>query len=71
MWFVACCIEREKKRKQTKCQDSSHNSRLTWKLKIKERKKGEMFGVFVGVFEILKKKGNESKKERLKKLSDL
>ena len=41
-WFVACYIEREKKRKQIKCQVSSSNSRLTWeseKERNKERKK--------------------------------
>ena len=38
MWFVACPIEREKKRKQTNCQVISRNSRLTWESE-KERKK--------------------------------
>ena len=37
MWFVACHIEMEKKRKQTRCQVRSRNSKLTWEGE-KERK---------------------------------
>ena len=33
MWFVACYIERERKRTRTNCRVSSRNSRLTWELK--------------------------------------
>ena len=51
MWFVACHIEKEKKRKQTRHQVSSHNNELTWELKErkKEKKKendiSDVFGV--------------------------
>ena len=39
MWFVACYIEREKKRKQTRCQVSSRKSWLTLE---SEKKKKEI-----------------------------
>ena len=66
MWFAVCRIEKEKKRKQTGWQFSNRNGWLTREQRKKERKKGTMSDVFVGIFKILKKERNESKKKKRK-----
>ena len=76
MWFVTCYIDK-RKRKESRPGVKSAVVTTGWLEKVemkewkKERTKGEMSGFFVGVFQILKKERNDSKKERLKKLSDL
>ena len=69
MWFVTCYIDK-RKRKESRPGVKSAVVTTGWLEKVemkewkKERTKGEMSGVFVGVFQVLKKERNDSKKER-------